>query len=100
MSTPVAKLSEIPAGTTKRVIAGGKAVLLCHVGGEVYGIQDLCTHDGGALDQGELEGTRIMCPRHGSFFDVTTGAALTPPAVMPVGTFRVRVEGDDIYVDL
>jgi 3-phenylpropionate/trans-cinnamate dioxygenase ferredoxin subunit len=46
-----------------------------------------------------LEGCRIMCPRHGAFFDVTTGAALTPPAVMPVATFKVRLEGNDIYVD-
>jgi 3-phenylpropionate/trans-cinnamate dioxygenase ferredoxin subunit len=40
-----------------------------------------------------------MCPRHGAFFDVTTGAALTPPAVMPVATYRVRIEGDDVCVD-
>jgi 3-phenylpropionate/trans-cinnamate dioxygenase ferredoxin subunit len=98
MSTPVAKLSEIPPGTTKRVVVGGKAVLLCHVGESVYGIEDICTHDGGPLDQGDLEGTRIMCPRHGAFFDVTTGAALTPPAIMPVGTFKITVEGDDIFV--
>lgn len=98
MSTPVAKLSEIPPGTTKRVVVAGKAVLLCNAGGNVYGIEDVCTHDGGPLDQGDLEGTRIMCPRHGAFFDVTTGAALTPPAVMPVGTFRVTVDGDDIFV--
>jgi 3-phenylpropionate/trans-cinnamate dioxygenase ferredoxin subunit len=73
-------------------------VLLCNVGGSVYGIEDICTHDGGPLDQGDLTGTRIMCPRHGAYFDVTTGAALTPPAVMPVGTFQVTVEGDDIFV--
>ena len=73
MTAPVAKLSEIPPGTTKRVVVGGKAVLLCNAGGSVYGIEDVCTHDGGPLDQGELTGTRIMCPRHGAFFDVTHG---------------------------
>ena len=75
-------------------------MLLCNVDGDIYAIEDVCTHDGGELDQGELEGCRIMCPRHGAFFDVTTGAALTPPAVMPVATFKVRLEGNDIHVEL
>ena len=96
---PVAKLSEIPEGTTHKVVIGRHAVLLCNVGGQIFAIEDVCTHDGGELDQGELEGTRIMCPRHGAFFDVTTGAALTPPAVMPVATYRVRIEGDDVCGD-
>jgi 3-phenylpropionate/trans-cinnamate dioxygenase ferredoxin subunit len=98
-SSPVAKLSEIAPGTTRRVIVGAEKVLLCNVGGEIFAIEDLCTHDGGALDQGELDGCRIMCPRHGAFFDVTTGAALTLPAIVPVGTFAVRVEDDEIFVD-
>jgi 3-phenylpropionate/trans-cinnamate dioxygenase ferredoxin component len=100
MAAPVAHKSEIPPGTTKRVDAGGQNVLLCNVDGEIYAIEDVCTHDGGALDQGELEGERIMCPRHGAYFDVRTGDALTLPAIIPVNTFKVRVDGDDIYVDL
>ncbi len=74
--------------------------MLCNVDGDIYAIEDVCTHDGGELDQGWLEGCRIMCPRHGAFFDVTTGAALTPPAVMPVATFKVRLEGNDIFVEV
>jgi len=73
-------------------------VLLCNVDGEIYAIEDVCTHDGGELDQGELDGCRIMCPRHGAMFDVKTGAALTLPAIVPVPTYEVRVEGDDIFV--
>jgi 3-phenylpropionate/trans-cinnamate dioxygenase ferredoxin component len=96
---PVAKKSEIPQGTTRRVVVDGRGVLLCNVEGEVYAIEDVCTHDGGPLDQGELEGCRIMCPRHGAYFDVTTGAALTLPAVVPVQTYRVLIDGDDIYVE-
>src|ERR1700681_1792563 len=99
MSFPVAKLSEIPTGATHKVVVDRRPVLLCNVGVQIFVIEDVCAHDGGELDQGELEGTRIMCPRHGSFFDVTTGAALTPPAVMPVATYRVRIEGDDVCVD-
>jgi 3-phenylpropionate/trans-cinnamate dioxygenase ferredoxin subunit len=97
-SVPVAKLSEIPNGGTHRVMIGDVAVLLCNVEGAIYAIEDVCTHDGGALDQGELEGCRIMCPRHGAYFDVTTGAALTLPAILPLPTYTVRVDGDDIFV--
>jgi len=98
-SDPVARLSAIAPGTTLRVVVGSEAVLLCNVGGKIYAIEDACTHDGGELDQGELEDCRIMCPRHGAYFDVTTGAALTLPAILPVRTFPVRVEGDAIFVE-
>ncbi len=77
----------------------GVEVLLCNVDGALYAVEDVCTHDGGPLDQGELQDCRIMCPRHGATFDVTTGAALTPPAVVPLATYPVRVEGDDVFVD-
>ena len=96
----VAKKSEVAEGATKRVQVNGQNVLLCNVDGEIFAIEDVCTHDGGALDQGELMGERIMCPRHGAFFDVRTGDALTLPAIEPVQTFKVRVEGEDIFVDL
>jgi 3-phenylpropionate/trans-cinnamate dioxygenase ferredoxin subunit len=95
----VANVREITSGTTKRVTIDGENVLLCNVDGTFYAIEDLCTHDGGELDQGELDQCRIMCPRHGAFFDVRTGAALTLPAILPVRTFPVRVEGDDIFVE-
>lgn len=78
----------------------GIEVLLCNVDGELYAVEDVCTHDGGALDQGTLDGRCIVCPRHGATFDVETGAALTPPAVMPVRTFTVRVEDDSVMVEL
>jgi 3-phenylpropionate/trans-cinnamate dioxygenase ferredoxin subunit len=97
-SEPLARLSEIPPGTTRRVEANGEALLLCNVAGDLYAIEDLCTHDGGELGEGELEGCRIACPRHGAYFDVTTGAALTMPAVLPVRTFALRTEGDAVYL--
>ena len=96
----VATRNEIPPGSTNRVVAGGTALLICNVDGEFYAIEDVCTHDGGPLDQGDLEGCRIMCPRHGAIFDVTTGAALTLPAVMPLETYAVRTEGDEVLVDV
>lgn len=98
--TPVASLSDVPPGTTKKVVVGGVDVLLANCDGRLYAIEDLCTHDGGALDQGELaEGCRIICPRHGATFDLATGVALTLPAIMPVATFVVDVVGDDVFVE-
>jgi 3-phenylpropionate/trans-cinnamate dioxygenase ferredoxin subunit len=94
-----AKVSEIAPGTTRRVVVDSTGMLLCNVGGKIYAIEDVCTHDGGPLDQGDLEGECIVCPRHGATFDVRTGDALTLPAVVPVMTFEAEVEGDDIYVE-
>ncbi len=100
MEKAVARKSEIAAGTTMRVKVGRTEVLLCNVDGEIFAIEDVCTHDGGELDQGQLDGCTIMCPRHGAMFDVKTGTALTLPAIVPVPTYEVRVEGDDIFVRL
>ena len=72
---------------------------MCNVAGTFYAVEDVCTHDGGALDASELDGCRIMCPRHGAFFDVTTGKALTLPAVSPLPTYTVTVSGDAIALD-
>ena len=95
----VAKKSDVPPGTTKRVTADGCEMLLCNVDGTLYAIEDVCTHDGGPLDQGTLEGPCVVCPRHGATFDVRTGAVVTLPAVVPLMTFALDVEGDDVYVD-
>jgi 3-phenylpropionate/trans-cinnamate dioxygenase ferredoxin subunit len=96
----VAKTADVAPGTTRKVVVDGAELLVCNVDGTFYAIEDVCTHDGGELDQGELEGCRIMCPRHGAYFDVTTGAALTLPAVLPVPTYPVRIEGDDIVIEM
>ena len=94
----VARVSEIAPGTTRVVDAGGTELMLCNAEGAIYAIEDLCTHDGGPLDQGELEGHCIVCPRHGGAFDVRTGAVVALPPVLPVATYPVRIEGDDVYV--
>jgi 3-phenylpropionate/trans-cinnamate dioxygenase ferredoxin subunit len=93
-----ARVGEVEPGRVIVVTAGGRRLALCNVDGDYYCIDDVCTHDGGPLDQGELIDDQIECPRHGALFDVKTGRALTLPAVVPVGTHEVRVEDGEIQV--
>lgn len=94
----VAKTGDIPDGKVEVREVDGVRIALCNVGGSFYAIDDVCTHDGGPLDQGELEGRLIECPRHGAKFDVTDGRAVVLPAVRPVRTYEVEVEGDEVRV--
>jgi 3-phenylpropionate/trans-cinnamate dioxygenase ferredoxin component len=98
MERRIARASEIPPGRAKPFPADGLEILICNLGGTFYAIEDVCTHDGGQLDQGRLEGERVTCPRHGATFDVRTGEA-TLPAVLPVMTFPVREENGELIVD-
>jgi 3-phenylpropionate/trans-cinnamate dioxygenase ferredoxin subunit len=97
---PVAKASDIPPERVAVFQLGDHEVAVCNVDGQFYAIDDLCTHDGGSLDQGELEDAEIECPRHGARFDVRTGAAVQLPAFEPVETHDVRLEGDTVQVAL
>ncbi len=96
----VAKTGEVPEGQAKVFDAGDERVTLCKVGGQVFAIADVCTHDGGPLGEGDLDGYEIICPRHGARFDIRTGAVLAFPAVTPVDSYAVKIEGDDVLVQL
>lgn len=96
----IGKVSEITPGNAKVYELDDRAVALCNVDGTIYAIDDMCSHDDAPLDQGFLEGCEIECPRHGARFDVRTGEVKALPAVLPIDTFKVRVDGDDIEVDL
>ena len=94
----VARLSEIPDPGRIVVEVDDRLVVLFRVSGEVFAIDDVCTHDGGPLGEGELEDHTIACPRHGAKFDIRTGAALTMPATRPTKAHEVSVEGDEVFV--
>src|SRR5512135_1376763 len=96
----VASRSEIPPGAKKLVEVDGRPIAVFNVDGSFYAIDDVCTHDGGPLAEGDLHGSEIRCPRHGARFDVRTGQALCLPAVEPVTTHRVELLGDDLLVAL
>jgi metal-sulfur cluster biosynthetic enzyme/nitrite reductase/ring-hydroxylating ferredoxin subunit len=77
-----------------------RIVVLFHVGGQFFCIDDVCTHDGGPLSEGRLENHAIACPRHGAKFDIRSGKALTMPATVDTAAHEVKVEGDTILVRL
>lgn len=92
----VARTDEISAGQMKEVDVDvdGKPVLLANVGGSFYAIGGRCTHRGGVLAQGKLDGNVVTCPRHGSRFDVTTGKNLSGPKIF---IFRLRTPSEPAY---
>ena len=94
----VANLSDIPAGQVKVLEAGGRRLAVCNVDGEYFAVDDLCTHDGGPLGNGELVDHQIECPRHGARFDIKTGKALCLPAILPIGTYKVELRGPEIWI--
>jgi 3-phenylpropionate/trans-cinnamate dioxygenase ferredoxin subunit len=94
----VAKVGDVPEGGVKVVRIEDQPVAVFLVGGRYYAMDDLCTHDGGPLAEGFIEGNEIECPRHGARFDIATGAALCLPATSAVPTYAVKVEGDEIKV--
>ncbi len=94
----VATVGDIPPGEAMSVEVGGEEVALFNLDGTYYAIGDVCTHAGGPLSDGELEGEEVECPWHGGRFNVRTGEALAPPASAAVRSYSVKVEGDDILI--
>jgi 3-phenylpropionate/trans-cinnamate dioxygenase ferredoxin subunit len=94
----LATRAELPVGGKKLVEVDGRAIAVFNVDGTFFAIDDVCTHDGGPLAEGELTGCEIECPRHGARFDVRTGRPLSMPAIEPVAVHTVEVRGDDILV--
>jgi nitrite reductase/ring-hydroxylating ferredoxin subunit len=96
----VAKVSDIPSGEALQVEADGQTMALVQVEGEVYCVQDICTHEHAHLSEGFCEGYEIECPLHGSIFDVRTGEVKSLPATDDLKTFPVKVEDGEVLVDV
>jgi nitrite reductase/ring-hydroxylating ferredoxin subunit len=94
----VAQVGGVAPGTGTVVDVQGTAIALFNVGGTFYAIANACTHMGGPLGKGSLEGSTVTCPWHGSQFDVTSGQVRKGPARKPVATYPVRIRGDDVFV--
>ena len=96
----VATKSEIADQSAKCVEVEGKRIALFNLGGNFYAIDDTCTHKGGPLSEGSVEGEEIECPWHGAMFDVRTGEVVGPPAQRAVMRYGVRVTGTDVEVEV
>jgi 3-phenylpropionate/trans-cinnamate dioxygenase ferredoxin subunit len=94
----VAKVEELPPGSYRVVDVDGIAVAVFNLGGEYHAIEDVCTHDGGQLTGGTIEGEEIVCPRHGARFSIRTGEALSAPAYEPTAKLPVRVVNGEVQV--
>ena len=94
----VCAVDELTPGTHRVVDVDGAQVAVFNIEGQFYAIEDVCTHDGGILTGGPIEGDEIVCPRHGARFCIRTGAALTPPAFEATASFPVRVEQGALQV--
>lgn len=92
--------SEIPEGGMQLVEVDDRLVIVFKVEGDFYCIDDVCTHDGGPLSEGEIEGCQIACPRHGAKFDIRNGQALTMPATQATGSHEVKLDAGNIYVKI
>jgi 3-phenylpropionate/trans-cinnamate dioxygenase ferredoxin component len=105
----VAKKSELPEheGTLEEiegkgtlVEVEGNRIALFNLDGEVYAIDDACTHEGGPLSEGTVQGDEVVCPWHGSRFSIVSGEARALPAMENVASYKVRVTGDDVEVEV
>ncbi|MCL4359802.1 non-heme iron oxygenase ferredoxin subunit [Patescibacteria group bacterium] len=97
----VAAAGDIPDGSMKTVETAGKKIALAHIGESFFAIDDACSHHQCSLGgEGVLDGTTVVCGCHGAKFDVTSGKVLALPATTDVRSYRTKVEGGDVFVEL
>ncbi len=95
----IGKASSVKEGAMRAFDVRGEQVAVANSGGSFYAINDVCTHQGCSVSEGELVGTKVICPCHGSEFDITTGAVLQGPAEEPVRSYHLRLEGDALQIE-
>ena len=95
----VAETKDVPEGKSIPVEFKGKTIALFNVKGKIYAIDDECTHAGGPLSDGPVEGLSVVCPWHGATFDITNGKVLGEPACESVTSYTVHIDGDDIKLE-
>ena len=97
----VGKTSDIPEGKMTNITAGGKEILVANVNGRYYATGNICTHAGAELHDGELNGKELICPWHGSRWDITTGNLIWfPQKLESLGSYEITLEDDTIYVEV
>ena len=101
----IASTGDLKTGEKKKILIEGKTILLAMIEDAFYAVDDRCTHLGGSLSEGSLQGRNIVCPRHGSVFDVTTGKTVAPGTLLffkvkirNLNSYPLKIEGEDIYL--
>ena len=98
--TPVAQLNAVKTGKMLRVTVGKQNILLANVDGEIYAVEDMCSHEDASLYNGALKGRCVECPLHGSHFDLKTGKPQQEPATQAIKTFTVKIENEQIWLQV
>lgn len=97
---PIASTTDIENGAMKTFEIDGKKVAIAQLDGEYFAIADTCSHAQCSLGEGFLDGKRVICPCHGSTFDVSSGKVLSLPATVNVASYPLKVEGNDILIQI
>jgi 3-phenylpropionate/trans-cinnamate dioxygenase ferredoxin subunit len=92
------KLSDLQENTPVKVELNGKDLCVVRQGNEVFAIDDICSHAEASLSEGDVTPGKIECWLHGAEFDLRSGEALTPPAIAPVTTYSVTIEGESVKI--
>lgn len=93
----VARVGDLGPNEIMYVEVGSDPVVLCNLDGEIFALNDICTHQEASLSDGEIVGDELECPLHGGAFEIRTGMPASFPVVVPAETYDVRVDGEIIY---
>jgi len=96
----VARSGDIPLGDMKQFEVGPARIVIAHTDDGFFAVADVCTHDSAPISDGEIDGGEVVCMRHGARFDLKSGVVTGPPALVPIDTYEVVVDGDNILVRL
>ncbi len=95
----VAAIAEVPEDGTLQVHVGGEPVCLYNIGGTICATHDTCTHGQASLADGFIDGDKIECPLHQGLFEIRTGKAVSPPVIVDIKVYPVKVENGDVYIE-
>lgn len=95
---PLCRVSDVPLGGALKVETAGLVLAVFNIGGRIYVTNDACTHGPGSLSEGYIDGDVVECNFHNGAFHIPTGAVTAPPCMIPVQTYPVTVEGDQVFI--
>ncbi len=98
--TYLAKTDQIDERRVNCFRLNGHNIVVCKVGDDYFAVINQCSHAEQSFDKGRIRGHRLLCPLHGAIFDIRDGSVLGAPAFQPIKTYPLKVEGDDIFIDL